>query len=795
MRYLGVLVGILLILSFAAVGIALQPRQDTSFSAQSSVENYEDMKPFEDSDIWTEDHGVTFKNSTSRNTSSDLDHNGNIDVAWEDDRTGERNIFYVKLRNRDGEKLINDFRVTDNERPSLNPKIATRENNIFVIWQENEGDGWNLYFSKLEYSDEEISFVEEKERIELLELGEGEPKEYSFIRGENARFHLVYERSKEGERNIYYARINTEGGTTMGPLPITDSPDFSQNPKIRRARNDHLHILWLEPIERNNGLFYKQIDLDGNTEEERKRLTVVKRLTRYDLTRDSEGQLHLVFDDDRYHDYKRDVIYQRLDGSGKIITDDTLITQRDDDNNSFSPSITLGKEDEMFVSWADSRDYWDPTEERRNITEIPHDIYLTAIDQDGEKVRPSQRLTERSSFSANPILKTDEDNEQHLLWEDDRKDVMDIYYKRTNKPDLAVEDIVVDPSEPLYNSNVSVEILLKNEGGSRIDTIGSLYLENEDQLLEQVNISIGPGKEESFIVEFTTLEKGNQTLIFAANEERDEIEKNYTNNRDQTTFFTRYYDLSMTPITETAAVDPGESAEFEYNVTNEGNRPQDIEVDVNITGPEEGVEVVNPSTNERLNDTETHTHNFTATTQDDQLAGEYTIGVTVRSLETKDLEVRENFTLTVNPIYDISLHIYETNISDPAEMNYTVDMTVTNEGNTDQEILVYVGQGNEYAVIDGGMMILEPGESRNPTLNFTRYQTIEGEELEITVIADSQDDPDVMVSETVLIEGDVEEVEDESLLASIPWIWIGVAVGLIVGVFIAIRVIYTVIYS
>ncbi len=791
MKYKGVLVALLLVLSFASISVSTQSQPNTAYMIQNYAENYEEVGSFENPEIWTVDHGVTFKNSTSRNTSAELDEKGNMDVVWEDNRKGDWNIFYVKLRNKDGEKLINDFKVTENEKLSLNPQLTTQNEYIYVVWQEKDQGRWKLYFSKLRYSDEEITPV--KERVGLLDLGNGLSKEYSFIKGENHHFHLVYEKEGENGQNIYYTQVNREGSILMEPQSISDTEEPSYKPQIRRATNGDLHVLWLEPIERNNGLFYKQIDSDANTEVNKKRLTVVKRLTRYDLTTDDEGKLHLVFDDDRYHNYKRDVIYQRLDASGKIITDDSLITQRDDDNNSFSPSITLGKQDEIYVSWADSRAYRSSTKERLNITQIPHDIYMTTINQKGEKIQSSERSTGSFSFSTNPITMTDEDNEQHLLWEDDRRDVMDIYYKRTNKPDLTVERISVEPAEPLYNSSVKAEVVVKNKGAARINTTGSFYLESERKLLSEVNISLDSKEERSAMIEFITREKGEQTLTFVANEERNKIEKDYGNNRYQTTFFTRYYDLNMTRVKGNATVKPGESGSFEYNVTNKGNVPQNIEMDVNITGPEEGVDIEHPPLDEELDTNETRGYEFNATTRSDQLAGEYTIQVTISSLDTEGVNITENFTLNVEAIYDLSLNIDKTNISDPAEVNYTVEISVTNLGNTDQEIWVYVGEGNEYAMVEGGIMILKPGETSNPTLNLTGYQVIEGDELEITVIAESQDDKTVTESETVLLEG--EEKGDESLLASIPWFWIGVAVGLIVGVFIAIRVIYTVIYS
>ncbi len=797
MRPLGIFVALILITSILTAG-ALPKAMGSGEGAPNRVyegdmeEEFEEINEFESPGIWSDRHGVTFKNSTSRNMSTDIDARGDVDIGWEDNRRGNWNIYYVKLDNHDGEKLINDYRVTDNEKKSVNPKIVSYSDNIYVVWEELSDGTWELYFSKLRYSDEEVTSIIERKRV--ASLGTPGPKEYTFVRGRDTSFHLIYEREKDGRQNIFYRRINGRGENIISPFQITETSNPSYDPKLKLTENGELHLLWLEPIERNNGIFYKKIDYAGNTHVNRKRLTVVNRLDRYALGKDREGNLHMVFDDDRYHEYKRDVIYQKLSSDGKILIDDSVITARDDDTNSFLPSICKGRKGFMYVSWSDSRDYQALEEGKKNLSETPHDIYVQKIDLNGETVRPDRRVTGTFSYSANPILFTDNENQQQLIWGDSRRGVLDIYHKKTVKPDITVNDFDIGPVSPEFNSTVDVTIKLENIGQSSIETNGRLYIgEGRDELINEFNISLPSEAKKTVSFNFTAKRKGEQNLTFVVNEDEEITEKNYDNNLAHSQIFIGYYELSLDMIDEYKSVDPGDGTEFSYSITNDGNVPQDVEM---IFESPKKIEVDQDTNKSTLDSGDTERYNFTVNTSAGQIAGEYEIKLIVESLDRAELNLTENFTLNVNPIYDFSLSAEKKSISDPGKMNYTVDLSVTNLANTDQEIFVYVLEGTNYAAVEGGLMTLGPDEEGNAVLNLTNYKSIEAQELEITVMAESMDNGvdngNLTKTETITIEGEEQKKESsESWLDMIPWFWIGIALAVILGIFVALRIYYT----
>lgn len=797
-------IGIILILllgSIGALGISLHEVDDfdeNTISSSSISSTEED----ESAELWTEDHGVTFKESLSRNSSIDMDNDGHLDVTWEDNRSDEWNIFYVKLRNHDGEKLISEFRVTDNEHLSYNPKVISHsEDNVSIVWQEKRENEWQLRFSRLEYSEREITRVNESK--EILSLGESRSKNYTFVSdinedGDNI-FHIAYEKNS----NIYYTRINTFGEIDLNDeesYQLTDSNVSSYDPRLELADdpNDGIHFFWIEPLEefekKNRGIFYRKIEIDDSLETlvPRRRMTVVNRMDRYDTTLDDEGNIHIVFDDDRFHEFKRDIIYRKLFSDGTMAIDDTLITPRENEANAFRPSISVDPNDDLTLVWADSRDHNGLPEDEKDVKELDHDIYFQYLDTDGEKIRPEERLTEESSLAIDPIIISDDDNEQHVIWEDSRREWLDIFYKRTHKPHLSVEDIRIKPEKPSYNSTVKVEIDLKNRGDGSINTTGSLYrkkgeieecdINSEMEKIRHIDFSVDKRSEKTLKLDFRATNSGHQTLFFIANEDEEKLERywDYKENSD-CQIYTVLPDLDVRLLESERIIDSGETTNFTYELTNIVDLKQNLLVD--IQPPEgieiedhtleteekylfpldlyyerhledenetvlierfekenyefkEGSEIINETDEEKewhikvngqlryrvveednelkvyrdittLKAGETQKHRLDMTPDNDLLADEYQINITVQSIDRKryvldqqgyEPDFEGEFSLKINPNYDLTLDLREDNydrtedgkyiVENPEDHNHLLQLEVKNEGNVDHDIFI-----------------------------------------------------------------------------------------------------------
>lgn len=755
-------------------------------------EDFEEVDEFEQPEYWSRDYGVTFRNITYRNSTSVIDDEGNLHVVWEENGSDGWNIYYLKLWNDDGQKLINDMKITSNDRTSLNPKVVVDDSNhIYIVWEEKIDGEWKLFFAKLLYSPTNIKILEE--RVHLRDLGDGRPKDYSILFGKDDLIHLVYEKKEGKYHYLYYRNMDLDGDINpCSCKSLADTDKTPMNPKIVQSLDGYIDVIWLETFQQNKGLFYKKIDVSGSLVVGKTRLTVVHRITRFDVKVDDFNHIHVVFDDSRYHDHKLDVIYTKLSPNGTTLIDDFLLTPRGDDNNSFSPSLSIDERNDLYIAWADSRDYKKTISNDTTIWETPHDIYVKKMNDMGDILSDGIRLTGDFSFSFKPTIMSDKNNNQHLIWEDDMDRKMKIYYKNTEKPDLKVDDIVINTPNPTYNSTVNISVAVENIGDSRIVTDGELYLGygRSGELIDDFAIDLPVHGSVDLKANYTAMKKGDNVLTFVGNPDRDTEEVSYENNKMTKHFSVAYHEFQIRSNNYTVSVKPGEEARFDYKVLNKGNTEQDIKVsyktdqmDFKLSDPRED----NISAEGRLKD------NFTVETSNGKTAGKYNVSVVVESLSVEDLVVSQNFTVEILPVYDFEFYTGVDNITKPKKnYNYTLTMNVVNKANTDQRIMIYVLDGSKYAFVSPSDIILKPGESRNIQLDFSGIKNADrSKDITITINADSQN-TELSKTGTVTIEGEgVKKSGGGGILASIlglPWMWIGVAVAVAVGGFFGVNI-------
>ncbi len=73
---------------------------------------------------WTNDTRLTFNPAYSMFPSLSTDQNGNVHVAWDDDRNGNRRVYYKKLSNN-GVNLTPEIMLTFDPIYSASPSIST----------------------------------------------------------------------------------------------------------------------------------------------------------------------------------------------------------------------------------------------------------------------------------------------------------------------------------------------------------------------------------------------------------------------------------------------------------------------------------------------------------------------------------------------------------------------------------------------------------------------------------------------------------------------------------------------
>ena len=122
--------------------------------------------------------------------------------------------------------------------------------------------------------------------------------------------------------------------------------------------------------------------------------------------------IHVVWHDDRDGNYE--IYYKTSTNNGENWTNDIRLTN--DNSNSYWPIVAVNKNN-VYVVWHDDRDG-------------NYEIYYKTSTNNGENWTNDIRLTNDNSDSQYPAIIVYENN-NHVVWHDDRNGNTEIYYKRS----------------------------------------------------------------------------------------------------------------------------------------------------------------------------------------------------------------------------------------------------------------------------------------------------------------------------------------------------------------------------
>lgn len=102
---------------------------------------------------WDESIRLTNAPNDSLSPRMALDSVGNVHIVWDDNRSGDWEIYY-KVLDDDGNVLISDTRLTNNQGHSWYPQIAIDNYDYcHVVWQDDRDGNWEIYYKRFPNND------------------------------------------------------------------------------------------------------------------------------------------------------------------------------------------------------------------------------------------------------------------------------------------------------------------------------------------------------------------------------------------------------------------------------------------------------------------------------------------------------------------------------------------------------------------------------------------------------------------------------------------------------------------
>ena len=211
------------------------------------------------------------------------------------------------------------IRISNASSEARNPLIATRNNSIFMVWQESLEEKTDIFFTRS--LDSGKTFSPSKNISNSLGLPKETARNAYIATGPNGVVAIAWEKtiykSKDEIENqeIYVVYSLNNGGTFSSPKNISNSKLIARNPIIKINSHGQITLIWIEhPIDyetswQENGVYLfgeiggphlmatYSVD-NGLNYENPKRITDDMPINSYNLALDNFGTIHIVMQND-----------------------------------------------------------------------------------------------------------------------------------------------------------------------------------------------------------------------------------------------------------------------------------------------------------------------------------------------------------------------------------------------------------------------------------------------------------------------------------------------------------------
>ncbi|HUT53895.1 MAG TPA: putative metal-binding motif-containing protein [bacterium] len=153
-------------------------------------------------------------------------------VIWEDNRDGNNEIYFARI-SAAGAKIGTDLRVTSDASDSLNPSLTWTGSEFGVIWEDFRDGNIEIYFAR-------ISAAGAKIGSDLLVTNNAGWSYFPSLSWTGSEFGVSWADDRDNASEIYFARISADGAKIGTDIRLTSTiyPRSLSEKKFLRLDND-----------------------------------------------------------------------------------------------------------------------------------------------------------------------------------------------------------------------------------------------------------------------------------------------------------------------------------------------------------------------------------------------------------------------------------------------------------------------------------------------------------------------------------------------------------------------------
>ena len=326
-------------------------------------------------------------------------------------------------------KIGSDVRITNDASDSEFSSLVWTGSEYGMSWDDNRDGNYEIYFARITAAGVKLG-----SDVRITNAA-GDSQEPSLV-WTNYEYGVSWKDTRDGNEEIYFARISAAGAKLGSDVRITNAINDSRNPSlVWNWTGSEYGVSWHDQRDSVYEIYFARISASGNKIGADVRITYAANWSYVPSLVWTGSEYGVSWTDAR--DDGGDTYFARISGAGTKIGSDVRITN--DANESHYPSLAWTNS-EYGVSWHDNRDgNWE--------------IYFARISAAGVKVGSDVRITNDANESSLSSLAWTGSN-YGVSWDDNRDGNYEIYFSRISASgakigaDVRITNAAGDSQEP-----------------------------------------------------------------------------------------------------------------------------------------------------------------------------------------------------------------------------------------------------------------------------------------------------------------------------------------------------------
>lgn len=356
----------------------------------------------------------------------------------------------------------------------------------------------------------------------------GDQNKPSIAVDSNGTVYAVWEDRRSGDWDIYFAKSKDEGLTWTDPdvrISNDDSNKTQSAPAIAVDSEGNIYVVWQDDRDGDYDIYFTKFE-DGSASLINPNIKISNGSGSQSapaIALDSEGVIYIVWEDYRWGDY--DIYLTKSEDGGETwLSENKRVNTGGAGSTQLNPAIAVDSSGTIYVAWED----W-----------VNYDVVFSKSTDGGETWTTYIRVNDVITNSqGNPSIAVGTSGNIYLIWEDYRNSNGDIYFAKSEdkggnwtSPNIKVNDgstgtqqspaIAVSSTGTIYatwhdNRNGNRDIYFSysiNEGITWVDP--NLRVDDDTTLRTQGFPTIGVGQRGPVYVVWEDYRNGNDDIYCA----------------------------------------------------------------------------------------------------------------------------------------------------------------------------------------------------------------------------------------------------------------------------------------